>query len=199
MTRFAKESVLPRLNPKNWKVNLNALGSFPGNLSEAFEFIGETAEDISASAAEELAKPLEIPQGFSTRSWAKFKKAARQTAREAGLPEGELVAHGSRVKGTAKVSAEYVSDIDVALRVDDETFFNFAQNRISSVHAGTELQKTLLRAARKGKLSAFDIGPQFNEILYRRLAPHSPFDIDFSMIRKGSKLDTGPFIRLGDF
>ena len=136
----------------------------------------------------------DVPQGLSKRQFAKFKKAVRQVARDARLPEGELVVQGSRVRGTARPD----SDIDIALRVDEETFFNFAHQRISSAPPGTKLRATLLKAARKGKLSTFDISREFNPILKRLLRPHSPFEIDFSIIKKGSKYDTGPFIKLGD-
>ncbi len=136
---------------------------------------------------------LKIPQGFSVRQWKKFRQAARRLTREAKLPKGELAIQGSRTTGVAKVT----SDIDIILRVEEKIFFDFAHARISKVRKGTKLHKTLLNAAKKGKLSRFDISPEFNKLLREHLLPHSKFDIDFSIIKKGSKYDTGPFIQIG--
>jgi hypothetical protein len=143
----------------------------------------------------EILKVLKVPQGLSIRQWRKFRRAARKVAREAKLPSGELAVHGSRAKGISKVG----KDIDVILRVDEKAFFEFTQARIASVRQGTKLHKTLLKAARKGKLSRFDISPEFNKILRKYLHPTVPYDIDFSIIKIGSKFDTGPFIPIGRF
>ena len=132
-------------------------------------------------------------QGFTERQFRKFRRGARRVVREANLPKGELAVHGSRASGTARPS----SDVDIALIVDEDAFFDFAQARISSVRPGTRLHRTLLHAARQGKLSRFAISREFNEILARELLPHSPYDVDFSIIKKGSKFDNGPFVSLG--
>jgi uncharacterized Zn-binding protein involved in type VI secretion/predicted nucleotidyltransferase len=168
--------------PKAWEF-IKRLEVEPGSL-------GANGGNIRLAPKAEL----DIPQGFSKQQFAKFKRSVRQVAKEAGLPEGELVVQGSRAKGTAKSG----SDIDIALRVEEGKFFDFAQQRIGSVRPGTKLHKTLLKAARKGKLSKFDISPEFNQILGRGLESKSPYQIDFSIIKKGSTYDTGPFIPIGD-
>ena len=111
------------------------------------------------------------------------------------MPEGDFAVHGSRARGEARPR----SDIDVILRVDEKAFFEFARKRIASVRPVTKLRVALLRAARKGKLSKFDISPEFNLMLREILLPHSPFDVDFSIIVKGSAFDQGPFMPLGRF
>ena len=136
---------------------------------------------------------LSRPQGMSPLQWQRFKRAVRRLARAANLPPGELAVHGSRASGTARPS----SDFDIILRVDADIFFDFATARIASVRPNTRLHRTLLRAARAGKLSRFDIAPSFNKLLRNTLP--SRFDVDFSIIRVGSKFDNGPFIPIGRF
>lgn len=140
----------------------------------------------------------DIPQGFSKIEFQKFAKSVRQLAKAAGLPEGELVIQGSRVKGTARISGRNLSDVDIALRVDEKAFFDFAQARLDSVPKDSKLYKTILKAARKGKLSRFDISKEFNQLLEKILKPNSPYKIDFSIIKVGSEYDTGPFMKIGD-
>jgi hypothetical protein len=116
------------------------------------------------------------------------------------LPKGQLAVQGSRAKGTARpLTDKKPSDIDIILRVDEKTFNEFAQARINSVRPGTKLQKTLIKAAEKGQLSRFDISKDFNKQMFEILAPKSKFDIDFSIVKEGSKIDTPPFIDLGNF
>ena len=167
--------------------------------------------DVELKNLADLIKPLEsrakevfstdvtdIPQGLSKVEFQKFAKSVRQLAKSAGLPEGELVIQGSRVKGTARINGRNVSDIDIALRVDERTFFDFAQKRLESVPKDSNLYKTLLKAARKGKLSRFDISREFNQLFQKILKPNSPYDVDFSIIKIGSQYDTGPFLKIGD-
>lgn len=80
-----------------------------------------------------------IPQGFTEKSFAKFVESVKRLAREAKLPKGELAVQGSRVTGTA----DHTSDIDIILRVDQRTFYEFAQRRIAEAYPGSKLQKTL--------------------------------------------------------
>jgi hypothetical protein len=107
------------------------------------------------------------------------------------LPKGQLAVQGSRAKGTARpLTYKKPSDIDIILRVDEKTFNEFAQARINSVRPGTKLQKTLIKAAEKGQLSRFDISKDFNIQMFEILAPKSKFDIDFSIVEEGSKVES---------
>ncbi len=136
-----------------------------------------------------------IPQGFNSRNFAQFKFNVESLIEEAKLPKGTLEIQGSRVKGNAATT----SDIDVILRVDKEAFEKFAAQRIDSVHAGTKLQKALIKAAEKEKLSKFDISKEFARKIYEKVVPGSPVkNIDFSIVVEGSKYDTGPFLPIGD-
>jgi len=142
---------------------------------------------------EKLKVIIKFPQGFNFVEFQKFSSSTRQIVKDVGLPEGELAVQGSRASGTA----EPTSDIDIILRVDKQSFLDFTSKRIASVHPGTKLQKSLIKAANKGKFSKFDISKDFPTLLMNKLVPVSPIkDIDFSMIIKGSQYDTGPFIDL---
>lgn len=136
-----------------------------------------------------------IPQGFTEAAFKKFSKGARRLRKEAGLPaSGELVVHGSRVKGTATAA----SDIDVALRVDEATFFELAEKCLARTYPETKLRKTMLERIRKnGQLSSFDLGTQFSQLRREFLDAASPVEtVQFSVLKKGGKLDTGPFLPL---
>ncbi len=137
-----------------------------------------------------------IPQGFNSRNFAQFKSNVQSLIKEANLPKGTLEIQGSRVKGTA---ASATTDIDLIFRVDKEAFEKFAAQRIDSVHTGTKLQKALIKAAKKEKLSKFDISKEFASKIYEKVVPGSPVkNIQFSIIVEGSKYDTGPFLPIGD-
>jgi len=134
-----------------------------------------------------------IPQGFTERQFERFSRGARRLRKQANLPDGELVTHGSRVSGTARTG----SDIDVALRVDDATFFDLAERVLARARPGTHLRETMLdRIRRNGQLSSFDLGPEFQSLRRELLDSESPVSVQFSVLRKGGRLDTGPFIPL---
>jgi hypothetical protein len=71
--------------------------------------------------------------------------------------------------------------------------------RLRCVLPGTRLYRQILKAGRKGKLSSFEVGPEFNQLRIWTLDPAVSYDVDFSIIRVNSKLDTGPFAVLGEF
>jgi hypothetical protein len=133
------------------------------------------------------------PQGFTERQSSRFARGARRLRREAGLPDGDLVIHGSRVRGTARND----SDIDVALRVGDREFFDLAERCLERTHPGTRLRETMLhRINHNGQLSSFDLGTDFQRLRRQLLDSESPFPVQFSVLRRGGRLDTGPFTPL---
>ncbi len=143
-----------------------------------------------------------IPQGFTERQFARFARGARRLCRQANLPEGELVVQGSRVRGAARTTPRPdlgldVSDIDVALRVDDATFFDLAERVLARARPGTRLRETMLdRIRRNGQLSSFDLGQEFQSLRRQLLDAESPVPVQFSVLRRGGRLDTGTFLPL---
>lgn len=134
-----------------------------------------------------------IPQGFTQRQISDFAQGARRLRRRAGLPDGDLVIHGSRVRGAARAT----SDIDVALRVSDREFFDLAERSLARAHPGTRLRESMLRRInRNGQLSSFDLGPEFQRLRRELLDSQSPVRVQFSVLRRGGRLDTGPFTAL---
>ncbi|BBH70840.1 hypothetical protein ACTI_75250 [Actinoplanes sp. OR16] len=151
---------------------------------------GKPAAGIRATRAVRTAAVRATPQGFTDRQFRRFAHGARRLQREAGLPAGDLVVHGSRVRGTARAK----SDIDVALRVDDRTFFELAEKALARTYPGTRLRNTMMKRINgNGQLSSFDLGPEFKRLRLDLLDPHSPQVVQFSVLRIGGKLDTGPF------
>jgi predicted nucleotidyltransferase len=133
-------------------------------------------------------------QGFSPRRAEKVARATRQLVRDAELPQGELVFQGSRIRGTARPD----SDLDIALVVDDKKFFDLAEKALSRAHLGTRLRKSMMRRIMEnGQLSAFDLGSDFQVMLRERLQTLSPYKIQFSVLKQGGKLHTGPFHKIG--
>ncbi len=131
-----------------------------------------------------------IPQGFTERQSTRFARGARRLVREGRLPDGDLVIHGSRVRRTARNA----SDIDVALRVGDREFFDLAERCLARTHPGTRLRETMLhRINHNGQLSSFDLGQDFQRLRRQLLDSESPVPVQFSVLRRGGRLDTGPF------
>jgi predicted nucleotidyltransferase len=156
-------------------------------MRRADDVAGETAEAATTRAARR------IPQGFTERQWTRFARGARQTQRQAGLPDGDLVAHGSRVRGTARPD----SDIDVALIVDDKTFFDLAERSLARAPDGTRLRRTMLRRINEnGQLASFDLGTDFTHLRRELMDTHVPHKVQFSVLRRGGKFDNGPFLPL---
>lgn len=156
-------------------------------MHQADEVAGEAAETAAARTARR------IPQGFTERQWTRFARGARQTQRQAGLPDGDLVAHGSRVRGTARTD----SDIDVALIVDDDAFFDLAERSLARAPAGTRLRRTMLRRINEnGQLASFDLGTDFTALRRDLMDVHVPHKVQFSVLRRGGKFDNGPFLPL---
>ena len=132
-----------------------------------------------------------IPQGFTKKEFDKFIEDVIRFSQNNDLPDGKLMIHGSRAKGTATST----SDIDIILRVDKNTFDAFAAQRLSTIPEGTRLYKTIMKAVKKQKLSVFDISKDFGKNLHNDLIPLSPIkSIDFSIIVEDSPFDKGPFI-----
>lgn len=156
-------------------------------MRQADEVAGEAAETAAARTARR------IPQGFTERQWARFTRGARQLQRQTGLPDGDLVAHGSRVRGAARND----SDIDVALIVDDDAFFDLAERSLARAPSGTRLRKSMLRRINEnGQLSSFDLGTDFTALRRELMDTHVPHKVQFSVLRRGGKFDNGPFLPL---
>ncbi|WP_156050966.1 nucleotidyltransferase domain-containing protein [Allokutzneria albata] len=97
---------------------------------------------------------------------------------------------GSRVRGEAKGS----SDIDIALRVDDKTFFELAEIALARAGPGSKLRKSMLaRIRRNGQLGSFELGPEFIALRKEFCDSEAPFAVQFSVPRVGGRLDTPPF------
>lgn len=134
-----------------------------------------------------------IPQGFTERQFWRFARGVRRLRKLANLPDGELVIHGSRVIGTARTT----SDIDIALRVDDTTFFELAERVLGRARRGTRLRAAILdRIRRNGQLSSFDLGVEFQSLRRKLVDAESPVPVQFSVLKIGGRLDTGPFLSL---
>lgn len=157
-----------------------------------------TREAIARTGRRRIAAGLRaartvVPQGFTVRQFRRFARGVRRLHRQARLPQGELVLHGSRVRGTARAA----SDIDVALLVDERTFFDLAEQSLSRARPGTRLRETMLRRIRRnGQLSSFDLGTEFQGLRRELVDTHSPVAVQFSVLKRGGRLDTGPFLPL---
>jgi hypothetical protein len=151
---------------------------------------GEPAGRVTAERMTRQVAASGIPQGFTERQFTRFARGARRLQREAGLPPGDLVVHGSRVRGTARTG----SDIDVALRVDDRAFFDLSEKALARARPGTRLRQSMLRRINgNGQLSSFDLGSDFMRRRRALIDEHSPHVVQFSVLKVGGKLDTGPF------
>jgi hypothetical protein len=73
-----------------------------------------------------------------------------------------------------------------------------AEKALSRTHPETRLRQTILKRIREnGQLSSFDLGPEFQKLRRGLLDAESPIEkLQFSVLKKGGKLDTGPFLPL---
>lgn len=177
-----------------------------GELDEAAKS-GRVPEWVEHADAPRLfSKAANSPlQGFTEKGFKKFVRSMRQLVRDTNLPDGELVLQGSRLRGTARettyVDADgilrEISDVDVALVVDEKTFFNLAEKALSRAHRGTRLERTIKRRIANGQLSAFDLGSEFEVSLRQTARLNSPYPVQFSVLKRGGKLHTPPFLNIG--
>ena len=133
-----------------------------------------------------------IPQGFSEEEFDKFSNAINELIEKQKLPNGETYVQGSRANGTAR----FDSDIDIMHRVNEEAFDKIVQGRLTPEYPDSRIYKTITKAAKKGKLDRFSISKTFNRDFYDILDPVSPYEVDFSIIKKGSPFDQEPFIEI---
>ena len=154
------------------------------------------SEDTGRTFAKNQETVERLPQGFDDAAFQKFARVARQIARQHGLPPGDLVVHGSRAAGTLPVSYDKTHDVDIALRVDRQQFFEAARDVLAHTPPGTKLFRQRQRRIKKGLITSFDLGSAFGQS--KAEAFHDvPYTVDYSVILKDSSFDNGPFIPLG--
>jgi hypothetical protein len=120
------------------------------------------------------------------------------------------VIQGSRVRGNARdtmhkifnrekmnFEVKPISDIDIGLRVDEKTFFDLAEVALSRARPNTRLRRSMMKRIENGQLSSFDLGTDFTELRKSVVDSTIKFDVQFSVLKEGGKMDTGPFISLG--
>jgi hypothetical protein len=115
--------------------------------------------------------------------------------------------HGSRVRGAVDVKTGLPktprpdSDIDLILRVNSDTFEKLVDEAKAHI---PKLNSEMVRQINQKALGRFVLGargwhPNFHSTFYDDFVNplNLPFQVDFSVVQMGSKLDTGPFIQIG--
>jgi hypothetical protein len=140
-------------------------------------------------------KVLDIPQGMSRQQFSDFSDALRSVVKEEKLPQGNILVHGSRSKGTA---IEGQSDIDVLLVVSDKEFGAFAAKRLAEASGGNR-KKILQTVKNQQRIRARGVSQTFETKLWEQVFPTLPKNVtkvQFSIVTEGSKFNQGPYIPL---
>lgn len=127
-----------------------------------------------------------IPQGLTEDQFARVSQKIRAGAGQFG---DDICVHGSRAAGTARPD----SDIDVAIRVDGETFDKLIRTRFKTPNPGSAKERTMLHAIETGKIQAGEAGLSG---LRRSVQGDLGLDVDISIIRIDGPTDRGPWIPL---
>jgi hypothetical protein len=151
--------------------------------------------NFAAIARKVPSKSLNIPQGLTKKQFAEFSNSLQSVIKAENLPQGKVVVHGSRAKGTA---VEGKSDIDVLLVVSDEEFGAFAAKRLAEASGGNR-KKILQTVKNQQRIRARGISQTFETNLWDQVVPTLPKNVtkvQFSIVTEGSKFNQGPFIPL---
>jgi hypothetical protein len=110
--------------------------------------------------------------------------------KQAGKYGTDIVVQGSRARFTARID----SDLDIAIRVNDEQFQAILKERFKTPNPGTAAEKTMRHAAETGKIQRGELGLSGAGKDAARITGLPKVDI--SVIRIGGQFDNGPFIPL---
>lgn len=130
--------------------------------------------------------PLTVPQGLSDEQFAQLAQITRDGA---GNMSSDIVVQGSRAAGTAGPT----SDIDIAVRVEQQQFDDLIQQRFGEPNPESAKWRTMQHAIETGKIQAGEAGLRW---LRKQLESTLGMDVDISIILKNGPFDQGPMIPL---
>nr|WP_200904059.1 nucleotidyltransferase domain-containing protein [Nocardiopsis sp. RV163] len=126
------------------------------------------------------------PQDISEERFLEGAALIRETV---GHISDDIVVQGSRAGGTARPD----SDIDIAIRVDANSFEGIVADRFGSPNSGSAKERTMLHAIETGKIQAGEAGLR---PLRRRLEKIFGMDVDISIVMRQGPFDRPPFIEV---
>lgn len=125
-----------------------------------------------------------IPQGLSKLQFEEISKYLREAI---GEISDDIAVHGSRAKGTAKAT----SDIDFAIRVDEDTFNKLIREKFGTPNPGSAKERTMQHAIETGKIQSGEAGLRnVRKTIEKKLG----MEADISIIKKGGPFDNPPYI-----
>lgn len=127
-----------------------------------------------------------LPQGITQESYTKASELIRNNV---GDISDDIMVQGSRAAGTAKAT----SDIDIAIRVSDDSFNELINKYFKSPNSGSAKERTMLHAIETGKIQAGEAGLRG---LRKQLEGIFNMEVDISIIKKGGSFDNPPYIPL---
>ncbi|WDZ88846.1 nucleotidyltransferase domain-containing protein [Nocardiopsis sp. HUAS JQ3] len=126
------------------------------------------------------------PQGISQEDFEKGAELIRETV---GDRTDDIVVQGSRAAGTARPD----SDIDFAVRINEETFHRIIEERFKQPNPGSSKERTMLHAIKVGKIQSGEAG---FKPLRLQLQEIFKMKVDISFILKKGPFDNPPFIEV---
>ncbi|GAA1440453.1 nucleotidyltransferase domain-containing protein [Nocardiopsis tropica] len=126
------------------------------------------------------------PQGISQED---FDEGTALILDSVGDISNDIVVQGSRAAGTARPD----SDIDLAVRVNEEDFYRIIEERFNQPNPGSAKERTMLHAMKTGKIQSGEAGFKPLRIQLEKVFK---MKVDISFILKRGPFDNPPFIRI---
>ncbi len=129
-----------------------------------------------------------LPEGVQAKTFLGSAKTLRDGLAAKGI-RGELLVQGSRAARTAHAG----SDIDYAVRVTESEFREYVARCFGNPNPGSAKWRTMQHALETGKIQA---GEAKLSGLRRALEEQLGMDVDLSIVLKGGKFDSPPYVKV---
>ncbi|KII00506.1 hypothetical protein LP52_01420 [Streptomonospora alba] len=161
----------------------------PGNP----EALPESDEEASPAADGPMYSDREVPVGLTPELAQEMGDMIAEGLEQRNL-DGEVVVQGSRVTGV-RPNGEPIdtADIDIGIRVDQDTFSNVISERFKSPNPGSSKEARMLHAIDTGKIQSGEAGLR---PLRKQLEDKLGMKVDISVIQKSGQFDRPPFIKV---
>ena len=163
------------------------IGSFLKPLGRMLGF-GEALPGIRALPGYAGSRIPHLPGHVTADNWNTAARLVQEKARELG---GHAGVQGSRVAGTHRPN----SDIDYGVKVSQQRFDDFLDQRRQTLTPGSARWKTLEVAAERGRIHGGEAGLR---PLRKQLERELGMEVDLSLIKRGGLFDNGKWIMFGE-
>jgi RHS repeat-associated protein len=173
------------LNGRTWHQDLSQAAVFGAATAGVGGAAGLGAGKLIKRFASKVVNEGHVPQGLTADQFASVSSKLTSGTEHIG---GDLGVQGSRAGYTAGPH----SDIDFAVRLDQESFAQFVEERFGTPTAAGDIESKAL-ALERGRVFAGEAGLS---PLRRSIQAELGIETDLSVIAEGGLFDNGPWIRI---